>query len=134
MPSYSVVRCRPFCLAKASTSGVTVRVVPETKRITSLFSAASTSVLPHQPSPTMPALIITTNSSNQRVVQQKPMIHQVRARRGLRSADPSYHDLGPGQHGEDDAAQHPDHAILDAADHPDPLFSHLVGRGPGDEQ
>ena len=58
-------------MAKASTSGVTVRVVPETKRITSLFSAASTSVLPHQPSPTMPALIITTNSSNQRAVQPK---------------------------------------------------------------
>ena len=58
-------------MAKASTSGVTVRVVPETKRITSLFSAASTSVLPHQPNPTMPALIITTNSSNQRAVQPK---------------------------------------------------------------
>ena len=33
-------------------------VAPATKRIASLFSADSTSVLPHQPSPTMAALII----------------------------------------------------------------------------
>ena len=40
-----------------------MRVVPATKWMASLPSADSTSVLPHQPSPTMPALI-TCNSRN----------------------------------------------------------------------
>jgi len=45
-------------LANASTSGDTVRVAMAEKRMTSLPSASdSTSVLPHQPKPTMAALI-----------------------------------------------------------------------------
>ena len=53
------------CLAKASTSGVTVRVCSVVKRMTSLPSASdSTSVLPHQPSPTMAALIMLTPSTD----------------------------------------------------------------------
>src|SRR5262249_61628269 len=56
--SYFGSKRKPCCLAKASISGVTVRVAPATKRIASLFAADSTSVLPHQPSPTMAALII----------------------------------------------------------------------------
>jgi len=58
---------KPFTLTKRQAedavaavrkAGVTVRVAPATKRMASLFSEASTSVLPHQPSPTMAALII----------------------------------------------------------------------------
>jgi hypothetical protein len=45
-------------VANVSVSGVTVRVAPATKQIASLFAADSTSVLPHQPRPTMAALII----------------------------------------------------------------------------
>src|SRR5580700_8706480 len=114
MPSYSAVRCRPFCLANASTSGVIVRVVADVRRITSLFSAASTSVLPHHPSPTMPALITCYSRNARRFRFSFCVLSR------------------PRQHGQHDAAQHPEHAILDAADHPDPFFSHLVGGGTGD--
>src|SRR5271154_6011557 len=101
MPSYSEVRCKPFCLANASTSGVIVRVVADVKRMTSLFSADSTSVLPHHPSPTMPALI--TCYSRNASVRSKTQLFR------------------PRQHRQHDASQHPEHAVLDAADHPDPF-------------
>src|SRR5690242_13990935 len=96
------------CLAKASTSGVTVRVCSVVKRIKSLPPASdSTIVLPQVPSPTTAALIMP--------VPSRPLFR-------------------PCQHREDDAGQHPEHAIFDATDHPDPFFRHLVGRGAGDEQ
>src|SRR6516164_4698798 len=101
-PSYSVVRCKPFCLANAPTSGVMVRVVPETKRMTSLFPTASTSVLPHQPSPTMPALIIY--KLLKQPVGGPNHCGQVGVCGSLRSDQPSDGDLGPGQHGKGDAA------------------------------
>ena len=54
--------CRPVVSVCASlnafTSGDTVRVAPATKRIWSLSATASTSVRPHQPIPTIAALII----------------------------------------------------------------------------
>src|SRR5207302_6241550 len=96
------------CLAKASTSGVTVRVCKAVKRMRSQPPASdSTIVLPQVPSPTTAALIMPV---------------------------PSRCLLWPRQHGEGDAGQHPEHAILDAADHPDPFLGDLVGRGAGDEQ
>ena len=39
-----------------------------------------------------------------------------------------------GVHGDDQAADRPEHAIFDAADHPDPALGHLVGRGGRDQQ
>src|SRR5690349_4096280 len=100
------------CLAKASTSGVTVRVCSVVKRIRSLPPASdSTIVLPQVPSPTTAALIIPAP-----LFLFRPIL------------------FWPGQHGEHDAAEHPEHAIFDAADHPDPLLGDLVGRGAGDQQ
>src|SRR5665213_2679264 len=96
------------CLAKASTSGVTVRVCRAVKRMRSLPWSDSTMVLPQVPSPTTAALIMLAPSA--------PVL------------------VRPRQHGEDDAGQHPEHAIFDAADHPDPFSGHLVGRGCGHEQ
>ena len=49
-----------------------VRVVAEVKRMTSLFSANSTSVLPHQPSPTMPALITGNSRERFRLSFERP--------------------------------------------------------------
>src|ERR1041385_58604 len=96
------------CLAKASTSGVIVRVCTVVKRMRSLPPASdSTIVLPQVPSPTTAALIM-------------PL--------------PSRFLLRPSQHRQDDAGQHPEHAIFDAADHPDPLLGDLVGCGAGHEQ
>src|ERR1700750_3049409 len=96
------------CLAKASTSGVTVRVCSVVKRMRSLPPASdSTIVLPQVPSPTTAALIMPA---------------------------PSRCLFGPGQHREDDAGEHPEHAIFDAADHPDPLLGDLVGGSARDEQ
>src|SRR4051812_48250169 len=95
------------CFAKASTSGVTVRVCSVVKRIKSLPPASdSTIVLPQVPSPTTAALIMPV-----------PCLL-----------------FRPSQHGEDDAGQHPEHAIFDAADHPDPFLGDLVGRSAGDQQ
>src|SRR6187551_1855367 len=99
---------RLCCLAKASTSGVTVRVCKVVKRIRSLPEASdSTMVLPQVPSPTTAALIMCCFC---------------------------LFLFGPRQHGEHDAGQHPEHAIFDAADHPDPFLGDLVGRGARDEQ
>src|ERR1700733_14686061 len=124
MLSLVSVRCRPFCLAKASTSGVIVRVVPATKRITSLFSADSTSVLPHQPRPTIPALIM--------LYAPKLLPHSALVVRAtgcyaliIVAAHPRMRPslfgpslFRPSQDGERDAGQRPECAIFDAADHP----------------
>ncbi len=48
------------CLAKASTSGVTVRVCKVVKRMRSLPASDSTIVLPQVPNPTTAALIMLT--------------------------------------------------------------------------
>src|SRR5688572_10840841 len=101
---------RLCCLAKASSSGLTVRVWTVVKRMRSLPEASdSTIVLPQVPSPTTAALIML---APRRIA---PL-------------------LGPGQQRERDAAQHPEHAVLDAADDPDPFLGHLVGRSARDEQ
>src|SRR5882757_762815 len=101
------------CLAKASTSGVTVRVCSVVKRMRSLPPASdSTIVLPQVPSPTTAALIMSVPSR----LLFGPIL------------------IGPCQHGENDAAQHPEHAIFDAADHPDPFLGDLVGCCRRDQQ
>src|SRR5581483_9059301 len=57
-------RRKRWAWANASISGVTVRVVPATKRIRSLVSCTdSTSVLPHHPRPTMAARIMARGPS-----------------------------------------------------------------------
>src|SRR6185437_12987 len=44
------------------------------------------------------------------------------------------YSMRPRHHGQDDAAEHPEHAIFDAADHPDPFPGDLVGGRPRHEQ
>ena len=106
--------CRPMrsecCLAKASTSGVTVRVCSVVKRMS---VAAAGKRLHHRLAP-------GAQSDNRRVD------HAVHSRSFARLY------LGQRQHGERDAGEHPEHAIFDAADHPDPFPGDLVGRGAGD--
>src|SRR5881394_3561180 len=99
------------CLAKASTSGVTVRVCSVVKRMRSLPPASdSTIVLPQVPSPTTAALIMPVPSRRLfGPILFRPILFR------------------PFQHGEDDAGEHPEHAIFDAADHPDPFLGDLVG-------
>src|SRR5580704_4342357 len=104
-----------------------VRVVPATNLIASLFSADSTRVLPHQPSPTIPALII--RSAPRRNCSQKGLAFSLpifdfgqfflcQPLSGPSLFGPSLFGpslFGPRQHGERDARQHPEHAIFDAA-------------------
>src|SRR3954467_4450641 len=100
-----------YCFAKASTSGVTVRVCSVVKRMRSLPPASdSTIVLPQVPNPTTAALIMLWSSFAGAFL------------------------FRPGQHREGDAGQHPEHAIFDAADHPDPFLGDFVGRGRRDQQ
>src|ERR1043165_5357007 len=97
------------CWAKASTSALTVRVCTVVKRIAAPGAASdSTMVLPQVPSPTTAALIM--------------LVPYVGA------------SFRPGQHGKNHAGEHPEHAVLDPADHPDPFLGDLPGRGAGDEQ
>ena len=42
--------------------------------------------------------------------------------------------MWPRQDGEGDARQHPEHAIFDATNHPDPFLGHLPGGRAGNEQ
>src|SRR5687767_351454 len=102
------------CLAKASTSALTVRVCRAVKRMRSLPTSDSTMVLPQVPRPTTAALIIT----------QFLDCFAFGCRRLF----------GPGQQRERQAGQHPEHAVFDAADHPDPFLGDLVRGRSRDEQ
>ena len=62
---------RPCSAANVRASGDDVREVPATKRIASLPTADSTSVLPHQPSPTIAAWIISWCGSESTPAQRR---------------------------------------------------------------